>query len=50
MTHGTTTYFTFSNKYKNQFEEKDEVNEVNSQIDEFSEGESGYRFESITEF
>ena len=47
-THGTTSYFTLPNKFKNQFEEVDEANELNNQIDEFSEAENGYIFESIT--
>ena len=46
--HGATTYFTLSNKFKNQREDIVEANELSNQIDEFSAGESGYEFESIT--
>ena len=40
--HGNTNHFTLSNKFKNQYEEINEANELSHQIDEFEEGESGY--------
>ena len=46
-THGTTKYFTLTNKFKNQHEEVNESNELNHQIDEFEQVESGYIFDSI---
>ena len=46
-THGKTNYFTLTNKFKNQHEEVDEANELNHQLDEFEQGESGYIFDSI---
>ena len=46
-THGTTNYFTITNNFKNQYEELNESNELNHQIDEFEQGESGYIFDSI---
>ena len=46
-THGNTNYFPLTNKFKNQHEEVNESNELNHQIDEFEQGESGYIFESI---
>ena len=46
-THGTTNYFTITNMFKNQYEELNEANELNHQIDEFEQGESGYIFDSI---
>ena len=46
-THGTTNYFTITNMFKNQYEEINESNELNHQIDEFEQGESGYKFDSI---
>ena len=45
--HGTTNYFTITNNFKNQYEELNEANELNHQIDEFEQGESGYIFDSI---
>ena len=47
QTHGTTNYFTLSNKYKNQHWELKEANELCNQIDELEE-ESGYTLDSIT--
>ena len=46
-THGSTNYFTITNKFKNQYEEVNEANELSDQIDEFEQGESGYIFDSI---
>ena len=46
-THGTTNYFTITNKFKNQYEKLNEANELDHQIDEFEQGESGYIFDSI---
>ena len=46
-THGTTNYFTITNNSKKQYEELNESNELNHQIDEFEQGESGYIFDSI---
>ena len=46
-THGNTNYFTLTNKFKNQHEEVNEANEINHQIDELEQGESGYFFNSI---
>ena len=46
-THGTTNYFTLTNKFKNQHEEVNESNELNHQIDELEQGESCYIFESM---
>ena len=40
-------YFTITNKFKNQYEEVNEANELSHQIDEFEQGESGYIFDSI---
>ena len=48
QTHGTTSYFTLSNNLKNQHEEVNEANELGNQNDEFEQGESGNRFDSIT--
>ena len=45
--HGTTNYFTITNNFKNQYEELNEANELNHQLDEFEQGESGYIFDSI---
>ena len=45
--HGTTNHFTITNMFKNQYEELNEANELNHQIDEFEQGESGYIFDSI---
>ena len=33
--------------FKNQYEELNEANELNHQVDEFEQGESGYIFDSI---
>ena len=49
-THGTTNYFTITNKFKNQYEELNEANELGHQLDEFEQGESGYIFDSIKKF
>ena len=49
-THGTINYFTITNMLKNQYEEINEANELNHQIDEFEQGESGYIFDSIKKF
>ena len=46
-THGNTNYFTLTNKFKNQHEEVNEANEINHQLDEFEQGESGYIIDSI---
>ena len=46
-THGTTNYFTITNKFKNQYEELNEANDLGQQLDEFEQGESGYIFDSI---
>ena len=46
-THGNTNYFTSLNKIKNQHEEVNVANELNHQIDEFEQVESGYIFDSI---
>ena len=46
-THGNTNYFTLTNKFKNQYEEINESDELNHQIDEFEQGESGYIFDGI---
>ena len=46
-THGTTNYFTITNKFKNQYEELNEANELGHQLDEFEQAESGYIFDSI---
>ena len=46
-TNGTTNHFTITNMFKNQYEEVNEANELNHQIDEFEQGESGYIFDSI---
>ena len=48
QTHGSTFYFTLTNKLKNQYEQTNESNELGKQINDFSEGESVYSFESIT--
>ena len=45
--HGTTNYFTITNMCKTQYEEINEANELNHQIDEFEQGESGYIFDSM---
>ena len=45
--HGNTNYFTITNMCKNQYEELHEADELNHQIDEFEQGESGYIFDSI---
>ena len=46
-THGTTNYFTITNKFKNQYEEIREADELGHSLDEFEQGESGYIFDSI---
>ena len=46
-THGTTNCFTIPNKFKNQYEELNEANDISRQIDEFEEGESSCIFDSI---
>ena len=46
-THNTTNYFTLTNKFKNQYEEVNESNELSDQIDELEQGESGYIFDGI---
>ena len=46
-THDTTNYFTITNKFKNQYEELGEADELSHQLDEFERGESGYIFGSI---
>ena len=46
-THGNTNYFTLTNNFKIQHEEVNEANEINHQIDEFEQGESGYISDSI---
>ena len=35
------------NRFKNHHEEVNEANEINHQIDEFEQGESGYLFDGI---
>ena len=40
-TQGNTNYFTLTKKFKNQHEDLNEANELNHQIDEFEQGESG---------
>ena len=45
--HGNTNYFTLPKKFKNQYEEINEANELSHQMDEFEQGESGYIFDSI---
>ena len=45
--HGTTNYFTITNMFKNQYEEINGSIELNHQIYEFEQGESGYIFDSI---
>ena len=47
QTHGTTSFFTFANKFKNQHEQVNEANQLGNQIDEFEEEESGYTFDRI---
>ena len=42
---GNTKYFALTNEFKNQHEEIKEANALNHQIDEFQQGESGYRFD-----
>ena len=46
-THGITNYFTLTNMFRNQHEEVNESNELNHEIDEFEQGESGYIFDGI---
>ena len=46
-THGTTNYFTITNKFQNQYDELNEANELGHQLDEFEQGESGYIIDSI---
>ena len=46
-THATTSYFTLSIKFKNPYEQTNEPHKLSNEIDEFSEGESGYCFDSI---
>ena len=46
-THGTTNYFTISKRCKSQYEGLNEANELDHQLDEFEQGESGYIFDSI---
>ena len=46
-THDTTNYFTITNKFKNQYEEIREADELGHSLDEFEQGESGYIFDSI---
>ena len=46
-THVTTNYFTITNKFKNQYEELREADELSHQLDEFEQGESGYINDSI---
>ena len=46
-THDTTNYFTITNKFKNQYEEIREADELGHSLDEFEEGESCYIFDSI---
>ena len=46
-THGTTNYFTLTIKFKSQYEELNEANELGHQLEEFQQGESGYIFDSI---
>ena len=46
-THGNTNYFSLTNKFKIQHEKVNEANELNHQIDEFEQKESGYIFDSI---
>ena len=46
-THGTTNYFTITKKFKNQYEELNEANELGRQLDEFEQGENGYIFDNI---
>ena len=45
-THGTTNCFTITNKFKNQYEELREADELSHQLDEVEQGESGYIFDS----
>ena len=40
-TYGNTNYFTLTNKFKSQHEEVNESYELNHQIQEFEQGESG---------
>ena len=47
-THGTTSYLTISNNFKNYYEDIKEADEVGSPSDEFELKESGYTFGSIT--
>ena len=46
-THGTTNYFTITNKFQNQYDELNEANELGHQLDQFEQRESGYIFDSI---
>ena len=44
---GKTNYFTITNKFKNQHVEVNEADELNHQIGEIEQGESGYIFDGI---
>ena len=46
-THGSTLYFTLSNKYKNQYQELKEAKEKSNEIDEIPVVNSGYRYAGI---
>ena len=48
QTHGTTSWFTLTNNFRNQNDEMKEAKELFFQIDEFKKGESGYTLDSIT--
>ena len=46
-TYGNTYYFTLTNRIKNQYEGMNETNELSHQIDDFEQGETGYRFDTM---
>ena len=46
--HGTTQYFTLSNKLKSQHEEVNEANEIGNHVEELEQDESVYTFDFIT--
>ena len=46
-THDTTNYFKLTNRFKNQYEEIQEADELGYSLDEFEQRESGYIFDSI---
>ena len=43
----TTSYFTKSDKYENQYAEIKKAKELGNQVDKFEEKESGYTFDSF---